>query len=170
MPSLLSSLYILKITLLSDMELLKISSHSVGSRFVVILYVFHTDHFLILCVYLWLYNMCTCIWVWVHRCHGMHLEVRKQPWVLVPTFPIVWDGVSLLFTPEYVRLADQSSQGFSCSSNSQLQLWDHRCQPSLPAANGLWGFKLRSSSFWGQCFTHWTISPARCILCVCVCT
>lgn len=106
------------------------------------------------------------MWGWVPRYHGTHLEVKRQPWVLVPHFS-PWDGISFsLSMPGWLTY---SFQGSSYSPNSAQQLWNYRFQPSLPDVNGLRLFKLRPSYFHGKSFTHWATSPVRYSHTICAC-
>lgn len=51
-----------------------------------------------------------------HACHGTCVGIIEQHWVSVLSFYLVWGRVSLLFISAYARLANMSSQGFSCLS------------------------------------------------------
>lgn len=94
-------------------------------------------------------HMCAC----ECRCTLTMVEVREQSWVLVLTFFLAWDKVSLLFTIECSRLAQPCFWEFSLPSISPQECWLYRyilpCLASVDykdSNSGPWTFMISLQS------------------------
>lgn len=63
--------------------------------------------------------MCAYVYVCVLQWQDGQRDVRKQPWVSVLAFHLIWDKVSCLPLHKYIRLIDQWASGDSVVSSSR---------------------------------------------------
>lgn len=106
-------------------------------EYVPVKFYFHIHFFLsyvcMVCIFMMCVYVCPCVGVWLCMylwacvCDDEHVENRGQPQVLAFLVHHMWEGVSLLFSAAYVRLAGLHASGLSLSTFFlTVGIWDYR--------------------------------------------
>lgn len=114
----------------------------------------YLNFFLTLCVYVVHTYVRSCVCLWVYVCHGTHLEVIGQLWVLVPTL-FAADLLSILSFK--IRGHPLSLSPVSCLTVVVVESWTHTATNSFTV---FWESELRSLHLHAKHYIHWATSTA----------